>query len=445
MSHRIHGLMLAVTVVACTSPGFGSLPRASSTPVPEASGGAEGRLDGVSGSAPANPDTPDEVGYLFLKVRWPEQARAIQLLPASARTVRVTVRDSRRVQVATQDVTRNPRSNLSTAMIPVPSGQDYSVSVTAYAEEAPGPDAESLASGDASNIVIRKSKTTQVGITLAPTYAPAITSLSLSSGGVGTTVTLTGRNFGADRSLAYQVLFGQATASVVSRPDDRTIRAEVPGGARSGNVSVLVDGIPSVSTNPFSVIHTLTLDPPRSPILTGSTHSISVQALDPDGVAIPDPEVAFTTDDPAIATVDRTGLFTSKSDLAATVSVTVRSGIASDQGAWPILPRPVAVLVSPTEGVLNAQAHDGLNAPGFLTSLPITATVMYSDRSTDHAVRWSTSDRRLGAVLDGHVQSGIDAPAGRLVVTATAERDGRTSGTATFLITTFGQADVSIE
>jgi hypothetical protein len=102
-------------------------------------------------------------------------------------------------------------------------------------------------------------------------------------------------------------------------------------------------------------------------------------------------------------------------------------------------------MVSPNEGILNAQAPDGLNAPGFITALPIRATVMYSDRTTDEAVRWSSSDRRLGVYHDGKVVSGVDAPAGRLTLTATALRDGRTSGSATFVITTYGQADVSIE
>jgi hypothetical protein len=445
MTRRFCWMMLALTVAACSTPRGGSWPPApESRSQPDLSPLAVSR-DGVSGSAPLTAETPDETGYLFLKVRWPEQTRTVQLLPASARMVRVVVRDTSRVQVTSLDVTRNPLSNLSTAMIPVPSGQDYTVSVLAFAEEKPGPEAESIASGDASNVTIRKSKTTQVAVTLAPTFAPAITSLAPASGGVGRTVTLTGRNFGADRNLAFQVLFGDATASVATRIDDRTIRAVVPEGARSGNVSVRVDAVPSVSSNPFGVIENLSVEPLRSPLLTGATHSLVVDARDPAGVPVPDPAVEFRSADPVALLVDRQGLVTAPGDLPATVSVEVFSGRASASVPILILARPLAVMVSPNEGILNAQAPDGLNAPGFITALPIRATVMYSDRTTDEAVRWSSSDRRLGVYHDGKVVSGVDAPAGRLTLTATALRDGRTSGSATFVITTYGQADVSIE
>jgi RHS repeat-associated protein len=75
--------------------------------------------------------------------------------------------------------------------------------------------------------------------------APAISSLSPSSGVVGTSVTLTGMNFGANQGSS-SVIFSGINATVMSW-SDTSITIQVPVNAISGNVIVTVNGTPSNS------------------------------------------------------------------------------------------------------------------------------------------------------------------------------------------------------
>ena len=79
----------------------------------------------------------------------------------------------------------------------------------------------------------------------APNFgvAPAITSLSPSSGPVGTSVTINGSNFGASKGFSSISFNGIPTAPVSW--SDTSIVISVPTGATTGNVVVTVGSIPS--------------------------------------------------------------------------------------------------------------------------------------------------------------------------------------------------------
>jgi RHS repeat-associated protein len=83
-----------------------------------------------------------------------------------------------------------------------------------------------------------------VGFTVPPT--PNITSLSPSSGRIGTFVTIKGTNFGATQGASTVAL--NATSAAVSSWNDTNIVAVVPAGASSGPFSVTVNG--HVATSP---------------------------------------------------------------------------------------------------------------------------------------------------------------------------------------------------
>ena len=80
-----------------------------------------------------------------------------------------------------------------------------------------------------------------------------ITSLSPSTGSFGTSVTISGRNFGSAQGSST-VTFAGAPA-VVTSWSDTSIVATVPGGASSGNVVVTVSSIASTGVN-FTVFPT---------------------------------------------------------------------------------------------------------------------------------------------------------------------------------------------
>jgi len=78
---------------------------------------------------------------------------------------------------------------------------------------------------------------TEIGI------PPTITSLSPTSGAVGTSVTIKGTNFGATQGSSVVTFSG--TEATPTSWSATSIVAKVPAGATSGNVIVAVGGIAS--------------------------------------------------------------------------------------------------------------------------------------------------------------------------------------------------------
>src|SRR2546430_4471366 len=81
--------------------------------------------------------------------------------------------------------------------------------------------------------------------------APTITSLSVSSGPVGTAVTITGTNFGATQGTST-VKFNGTTATVTSW-SATSIVATAPKGATNGNAEANVGGTASNGSS-FTVV-----------------------------------------------------------------------------------------------------------------------------------------------------------------------------------------------
>ncbi len=103
---------------------------------------------------------------------------------------------------------------------------------------------------------------------------PAITSLSPTSGGVGTSVTITGANFGASQGSST-VTFNGTSASVCSTCWGATsIVVPVPSGATTGNVVVTVGG---AASNGVSFTVTSGCAPPSAPSALTATASSSSQ------------------------------------------------------------------------------------------------------------------------------------------------------------------------
>lgn len=104
------------------------------------------------------------------------------------------------------------------------------------------------------------------GFTIGPAQTPVITSLSPTSGIVGSSVTITGSNFGALQGSS-KATFNGATAPIFSW-SDTTIQATVPMGAATGPVPVVVtsNGVASNADKIFTVIP----PPPPPPV-----HSIA--------------------------------------------------------------------------------------------------------------------------------------------------------------------------
>jgi hypothetical protein len=79
--------------------------------------------------------------------------------------------------------------------------------------------------------------------TVPASSAPSITSLNPTSGPVGTSVTITGNNFGASQGMSTVTFSG--TAAPPTGWSATSITAQVPTGATTGNVVVTIGGVPS--------------------------------------------------------------------------------------------------------------------------------------------------------------------------------------------------------
>ena len=94
--------------------------------------------------------------------------------------------------------------------------------------------------------------------------APSISSLSPISGAVGSSVTITGTNFGASKGTST-VAFNGTTATSITSWSNTSIVAVVPTGATTGNVVVTVSGVASNAS-------TFTVQPSTMTTLSSSSN-----------------------------------------------------------------------------------------------------------------------------------------------------------------------------
>lgn len=78
---------------------------------------------------------------------------------------------------------------------------------------------------------------------------PGITSLNPTSGAIGSSVTITGANFGATQSTSTSTVTFNGTLATVTTWSATSLAVKVPTGATTGNVVVTVDGVASTGVS----------------------------------------------------------------------------------------------------------------------------------------------------------------------------------------------------
>lgn len=106
------------------------------------------------------------------------------------------------------------------------------------------------------NVVVTVSNHASNGVSFTVVPAPSITSLSVTSGAVGASVTITGTNFGSSQGSGTVKFNG--TAATVGSWNATTIAVTVPSGATTGNVVVHASGVDSNGSS-FTVLPTPTI------------------------------------------------------------------------------------------------------------------------------------------------------------------------------------------
>jgi hypothetical protein len=127
-------------------------------------------------------------------------------------------------------------------------------------------------------VVVLNGSAPDIGAFEFGTPGPNITSLSVTSGLLGATVTITGANFGASQGLSAVAFNG--TAAVVTAWSATSITTTVPAGATTGNVVVTVSGQPSNGVNftVTTVAPSITTQPASITIANGASTTLTVAA-----------------------------------------------------------------------------------------------------------------------------------------------------------------------
>ena len=208
------------------------------------------------------------------------------------------------------------------------------------------------------NVVVTVGGVASNGVSFTVTSSsgsgPAITSLSPTSGPVGTAVTIAGTNFGSTGTVTFN-----GTVATTTNWSATSIATSVPTGATTGNVVVTVGGVASndvsfAVTAPAPTI--ASLSPTSGPV--GTAVTIAGANFGSTGTVTFNGTVATTTNWSAtsIATSVPTGATTGN------VVVTV-GGVASNDVSFTVTaPAPTIASLSPTSGPVGmAVAITGTN------------------------------------------------------------------------------------
>jgi len=201
-------------------------------------------------------------------------------------------------------------------------------------------------------------------------------------------------------------------------------RGTLNSGAVFGSTSNVASAA-TLSPPPLPVVTTITVSPPSASIAAGATVTLQATVKDAQGNVMNGQSVAWSTDNPATATVSANGVVTGVGAGSATITVTCagKSGTSSITVTSAPPPPPVVttVTVAPSTASIVAGA-----------TIALSATVKDSQGNvmTGQTVIWSTNNPAAATVSSTGVVTGVAA--GSATITATcAAKTGSSAVTVT--------------
>ena len=273
-----------------------------------------------------------------------------------------------------------------------------------------------------------------------PPPAPSITSISPTSGPVGTAVTISGANFGSTQGTSTVSFAG--TAATATSWNSTTIATTVPSGAATGNVVVTVSGTASnglsfTVTAPAKTVASVSVScSPTTLQLVASgvqpTSQCTATVNYSDGTS--DHAASYAVSPTSAGTITSAGLFTPSSSLTAvtTASVTATAAADASKTSAPasITINPVAAKTVTSVAVACNPTTLQLVASGTQPTSQCTATVNYSDGTSDHAASYAVSPTSAGTITS----AGLFTPSSSITTATqagiTASAGGKTSSSA---------------
>ncbi len=184
-----------------------------------------------------------------------------------------------------------------------------------------------------------------VSVTIGTT--PFVTGLSPVLGGIGSSVTITGSNFGASQGNSSVTFNGTAATSIASWGSAQIV-ATVPSGATSGPVAVTVNSIQSPANPTFDVINPVigSLTPPAAQV--GGQVTINGSGFGTGGGAS---SVQFNSTAASVLSWSNTNITVSVPYGATSGPVTVsQNGVTSNGVQFTVLEQLSITSISPTVG-----------------------------------------------------------------------------------------------
>ncbi|HEX7981315.1 MAG TPA: Ig-like domain-containing protein [Gemmatimonadaceae bacterium] len=232
------------------------------------------------------------------------------------------------------------------------------------------------------------------------------------------------------------------TGKTVVWASDNLAVATVNGGsvlarsAGTAKITATVDGVSGKSDVSVTAvpIQSVSVSPPALSLAVGQTASLSATVVDAGGNTVSNPSVAWSSRDPAVASVNpNTGVVTAVSVGSTTIDAT--SGGKKGSSTVTVTPPPIAsITISPSSS--NASA-------GQVVTLAATVRDAAGNLVTGSTVTWTSSDVQVAAPSStGKLTADVStSKAGGATITATI---GGVSGTATITVTPGAVATVNV-
>ena len=233
---------------------------------------------------------------------------------------------------------------------------------------------------------------------------------------VGANVTLVAEVLdGTGKTLTgVKVVWASADLAIATVSSSGVVTGVAAGVVHIAASAAGKSAIAEVTVNPTPVA-TVRLTPSSQDLLVGQTVQIGAETLDAQGNVLTGRPVAFTTSNPAVATVSNTGLVTALA--AGSAIITGASEGKSAPSSITVSTVPVAsVAVTPAGSQIVVGQTTQLNAePRDASGQPLTG----------RAVSWSSSDPNVASVSSTGLVTAV-AP-GQATITATSEAAAGTS------------------
>jgi uncharacterized protein YjdB len=277
-----------------------------------------------------------------------------------------------------------------------------------------------------------KSGTAAITVTAGPPPPPVVTTVAVTPGSAsviaGSTVSLQATvkdQYGsvmAGQSVTWSTSNAAAAtvnpSGVVTGVAAGTATITATSSGQSGTAAITVTAPP-----PPPVVTTVTVLPGSASVVAGSTVSLQATVKDQYGSVMTGQSVAWSTSNPAAATVNPSGVVTGVAAGSATITATTsgKLGTAAITVTAPP-PPPVVTTVTVLPGSASVMA-------GSTVSLQATVKDQYGTVMTGQSVTWSTSNPAAATVNSSGIVTGVAT--GSATITATTS--GK-SGTAAITV-----------